>query len=481
MKIPKYKLFYAIVDFIIVYITLIISILMLDFYSNNKLLFNVSNNITLLSFSFIVSLIFIFIFQSNGLYKINIILSVSNQLTLLLKSIFYGSIVIIITAYITKISLILNSRILILSFLILSFLILSIVRLLLLTPVYKKLSLKRILFRRAIIIGAGRAGKMLAAKLLLGEIFGLKLIGFLDDNVKKTEMVISNLNVLGKVDDITQIIKKERIDEILIAIDNITYSRLLEILDVCINQKVKVTLSSELFEIVNKKIITEKYSDVPIINVSPQFNNRLYFNFKRIIDIIGSLLGLIIFLPLFLILALIIKISSEGPVFYIDERIGKNGKPFKFYKFRSMKIAKDGDKLRKEMMVNFIKTNGTNNSNGDTKIINEKRVTWIGKIIRKSSIDELPQLFNVLKGDMSLVGPRPCLKYELENFSEWQKKRLSVLPGCTGIWQVSGRCEVSFSDSVVLDLYYINNMSPWLDIQLILKTIPIMLFGRGGK
>lgn len=481
MNIPKYKLLYAVVDFIIIYISLFLSILILNFYTRNNLLLGVTNNFILLPFSFIISLIFIFIFQSNGLYKINIILSFTHQITLILKSIFYGSIVIITTAYITKINLILNSRILILSFLIISFLIISIVRLLLLTPVYKRLSLKKIIFRRAIIIGAGRAGKMLAAKLLINKIFSLKLIGFLDDNIKKTEMVISNLNVLGKVDDITQIIKKERIDEILIAIDNITYSRLLEILDICIKEKVKVTLSSELFEIVNKKIITEKYSDIPIINVSPQLNNRLYSYFKRVVDIVGSLIGLIIFLPLFLLLTFLIKISSKGPIFFVDERIGKDCKPFKFYKFRSMKITKDSDKLRKEMMVDFIKNNSSNGNKNDTKVIDENRVTWIGKIIRKSSIDELPQLFNVLKGDMSLVGPRPCLKYELENFSEWQKKRLSVLPGCTGVWQVSGRSEVSFSDSVVLDLYYINNMSPWLDIQLILKTIPVMLFGRGGK
>ena len=267
MNIPKYKLLYAVVDFIIIYISLFLSILILNFYTRNNLLLGVTNNFILLPFSFIISLIFIFIFQSNGLYKINIILSFTHQISLILKSIFYGSIVIITTAYITKINLILNSRILILSFLIISFLIISIVRLLLLTPVYKRLSLKKIIFRRAIIIGAGRAGKMLAAKLLINKIFSLKLIGFLDDNIKKTEMVISNLNVLGKIDDITQTIKKERIDEILIAINNITYSRLLEILDICIKEKVKVTLSSELFGIVNKKIITEKYTDIPIINV----------------------------------------------------------------------------------------------------------------------------------------------------------------------------------------------------------------------
>jgi lipopolysaccharide/colanic/teichoic acid biosynthesis glycosyltransferase len=129
-------------------------------------------------------------------------------------------------------------------------------------------------------------------------------------------------------------------------------------------------------------------------------------------------------------------------------------------------------------MLEYIKNE--NDENGK-KIINENRITEIGKIIRKTSLDELPQLFNVIKGDMSLVGPRPCLPYEFENYASWQKRRVNVLPGCTGVWQVTGRSSVSFKDSIVLDLYYINNMSPWLDLQILLKTIPVMLFARGGK
>ena len=121
-----------------------------------------------------------------------------------------------------------------------------------------------------------------------------------------------------------------------------------------------------------------------------------------------------------------------------------------------------------------------NQGNGK-KVINENRITEIGKVIRKTSLDELPQLFNVIKGDMSLVGPRPCLPYEFESYVGWQKRRLNVLPGCTGVWQVTGRSSVSFKDSIVLDLYYINNMSPWLDLQILFKTIPVMLFARGGK
>jgi len=131
------------------------------------------------------------------------------------------------------------------------------------------------------------------------------------------------------------------------------------------------------------------------------------------------------------------------------------------------------DKERQKIMIDFMKNQA--NLKNDKKVVNENRITWIGKIIRKTSLDELPQLFNVIIGDMSLVGPRPCLPYEFENYDNWQKRRVSVMPGCTGVWQVWGRSVVSFNESVVLDLYYINNMSPWLDVQLIFQTIPVML------
>ena len=184
--------------------------------------------------------------------------------------------------------------------------------------------------------------------------------------------------------------------------------------------------------------------------------------------------------PFMVFIAGMVKFSSPGPIFFKQKRVGKDGVEFDFFKFRSMKQIKGEDEDRKKMMIEFMK-NGADKGASDTKVINESRVTWIGNIIRKTSLDELPQLFNVIKGDMSLVGPRPCLPYEFENYDEWQKRRVSVIPGCTGVWQVWGRSIVTFQESVVLDLYYINNMSPWLDIQLIFQTVPVMLFSRGAK
>ncbi|HRP37634.1 MAG TPA: sugar transferase [Candidatus Dojkabacteria bacterium] len=235
-------------------------------------------------------------------------------------------------------------------------------------------------------------------------------------------------------------------------------------------------MTSNLLDVVSKKIQTEKYADIAVIDISPQYNDNFTLGLKRIADIAIASVGIFILSPFLALIALFVKLSSPGPIFFKQARIGKDGKEFKIYKFRSMKALDGEDEERKKMMIEFIK-NGANGAS-DTKVINESRVTWIGNIIRKTSLDELPQLFNVIKGDMSLVGPRPCLPYEYDNYDEWQKRRASVIPGCTGVWQVWGRSQVNYNESVVLDLYYINNMSPWLDIQLIFQTIPVMLFSK---
>ena len=193
---------------------------------------------------------------------------------------------------------------------------------------------------------------------------------------------------------------------------------------------------------------------------------------------VASTVVLVLLSPVMLVITTLIKVTSSGSIFFKQTRVGKHGKTFPFYKFRSMTTIDGEDEDRKKLMLDFM---NSENGDADTKIINNSRVTWIGNLIRKSSLDELPQLFNVLRGEMSLVGPRPCLPYEYENYDEWQKRRVSVIPGCTGVWQVWGRSSVSFNESVALDLYYINKMSPWFDLQIIYQTIPVLLTARGAK
>ena len=197
-------------------------------------------------------------------------------------------------------------------------------------------------------------------------------------------------------------------------------------------------------------------------------NLRVYEIFKRIIDIIGAGLGLILLSPIIAIVACAVKVTSKGPIFFSQKRVGKNGELFEMYKFRSMVVNAE------ELKENLEEQNEM--SGPMFKIKDDPRVTKVGKFIRKTSIDELPQLWNILKGDMSLVGPRPSLPKEVEQFDNWMFKRLSVRPGLTCYWQVSGRNNIDFEDWMKLDVKYVEERNIWIDIKLIFKTI-FVLFG----
>lgn len=224
---------------------------------------------------------------------------------------------------------------------------------------------------------------------------------------------------------------------------------------------------------------SSKLDGIPIKNTSHLINpvvieKKYFYQFvKRLIDILGSLIGLILLSPLFIIIAILMKKEEpKGPIFFSQTRVGKNEKQFKMYKFRSMCVDAEA-KLEELLKHNEV-------DGAMFKMKDDPRVTKIGKFIRKTSIDELPQLWNVLKGDMSLVGPRPPLLREVAEYTEYDKQRLLVKPGCTGLWQVSGRNEVGFDEMVELDIRYIQNLSVLNDIKIIFKTVLIMIKPNGA-
>ncbi|WP_449260285.1 sugar transferase [Enterococcus casseliflavus] len=217
----------------------------------------------------------------------------------------------------------------------------------------------------------------------------------------------------------------------------------------------------------------DRNNDKVYIN-KQKIDSRIVYHFvKRVIDIVGSSLGLLVLSPLFLIIGFLIKKEdSGGPIFFYQDRVGKDGKIFKMYKFRSMCVDAE-DRLL--MLLEHNEVEGYM-----FKIKDDPRITNIGKFIRKTSIDELPQLLNVFKGEMSLVGPRPPLIREFNEYSNYDKQRLFVKPGCTGLWQVSGRNDLSFSQMVNLDLNYIENLSIWQDLIIIFKTFSVILSSKGA-
>jgi len=209
------------------------------------------------------------------------------------------------------------------------------------------------------------------------------------------------------------------------------------------------------------------------VDAKYQQSRHIYRSVKRIFDLVASFIGLILLSPLFLVVAIAIKIEDPtGPIFYSQTRLGKRQEPFEMYKFRSMVL--DADKLKNKLL-------DKNEVEGAMfKMKNDPRVTKVGKIIRKYSIDELPQLLNVLTGEMSLVGPRPPLPNEVKKYSSYDKQRLTVKPGCTGLWQISGRNDVGFEEMVRLDLDYINHRNASYDVYILIKTIGVFLFPNGA-
>jgi exopolysaccharide biosynthesis polyprenyl glycosylphosphotransferase len=199
---------------------------------------------------------------------------------------------------------------------------------------------------------------------------------------------------------------------------------------------------------------------------------------KRAIDVVGSVTALVVLSPFLLIIAAAIKVTSPGPFLFKQTRLGHMGKEFTFLKFRSMYVGSDSA-IHREYVHNLIDRK-VQNSNGIYKIQKDPRVTAIGRFLRKSSLDELPQFINVLRGEMSLVGPRPAIRYEVEHYSPWHLRRLEVKPGITGEWQINGRSRTTFDDMIRMDLNYIHNQSVWLDLKILLKTPSAILRGTGA-
>lgn len=425
------------------------------------------------------SLVIIVIFHHENLYKINVFLSVAEQIFRLGLALLYGMLGLAILSFFTKATFITESRFMIVALYLTSLACTGLGRVFFFRVLFLLLVKRDVSIRNALIVGSGKTGKLLAANVSISNPYGVKIVGFLDDEAPLGSAVFMGMKVIGRISDGPSIVSKLKIAEVLVALDNVTHDVMFNVLEVFRQSRAAVKMASPLYGVISQRIFTERYGEVPVVGMMNGTPNGIQAFMKRVFDLVFAFVGMVIFSPLYLAIAIAIKFDSPGSVLHTHKRIGKNGRAFRFYKFRSMYLGSDEDEVRKDKVAKFI--HAKERLNGSTKIVDDQKVTRVGKFIRKTSLDELPQLLNVLKGEMSLVGPRPCLPYEWEYYEAWHKKRLSVVPGCTGVWQVNGRSEVGFDDMVILDLYYINNASLSLDIQLILKTIPVMIFGKGAK
>jgi len=427
----------------------------------------------------ILPLLGVFILQYNNLYRINVFLDRSVSAVQVVKSIAVLAILYVIGGYLSDFALVSPSRRAFEYFVFLLLFLFMAYRVVLLPIVFGRLAHRGVLLRKILVVGAGKCAQKFAREIGSNKKLGLQIAGFVDDSIPVGTGVLNGYKVLGDSSEIDFLAKETGCDEIVIAINKVSHSKLLSLINESKNTGASVRVVSNLFEPVSSVSVTESYTFHPAVTVTRGFYSDMTAIYQRICDFIISAIALLVLSPLFLVAALAIKLTSKGPVFYAHERIGKDGKVFRMYKFRSMYVSQNGDRKREKLMLDFIK--GASGKNGSGKIIVDSRVTVVGRALRKTSFDELPQLINVIKGEMSLVGPRPSLPYEYQAMKDWHRERNKALPGCTGFWQVYGRGKSSYDDMVMMDLYMMENMSPWLYLQLLLKTFPVLLFGRGGK
>ncbi len=473
---PKYKYILALADYSLLIVSFALAVWARFYDRPLPELLSKPFLLTQAIFILAYALVWIIIFQHFNLYKINVFLTFIEQVIAIIKGLIYGLIGMIVVSFFVKGLDWVDSRAVIFYFVVFSFFSISIFRTLIFRKLFRLAAQRKIFRHKVLIIGTDDTAKMVAVEMDLDESHGFDVAGFADDEMSVGEKVFEDLCVIGKISDLQTVVKKFKIEDIIIAQSDISHEKLLELVDKAKATKANVRLASDVYRIIPEKVFVEKFMGVPVVLMPQNYNNPLFSVYKRVFDFIFAAFALLVLAIPFLIIAVLIKYSSKGAVFFRDTRIGKNGEPFKFYKFRTMYLNND-DSIHREFVSEFIKQN---KGEKVKKITDDPRITRVGKFLRKTSLDELPQLFNVLRGDMSLVGPRPCLPYEWEQYDEWHRRRFSIIPGCTGLWQVSGRSAVDFNDMVILDLFYIDNMSPLLDFKIMLKTIPVMLLAKGG-
>ncbi len=327
--------------------------------------------------------------------------------------------------------------------------------------VQKYLYFKGIGTRKVLLIGTGKIGQKIIAE-FSDRFLGYEIVGIIDG--RKGQKYFRKIPIWGsRLSDLPKIIKKIKLDEIVLADPDFSEKKMAKITEFCHDNRIVFKYSPSVLELKNRNIDMNIWGNIPFLQLKRTPLEGWGRIVKRIVDIMGSTLGLIITSPLFLITPIIIRLNSPGPIFFKQKRVGLD-KNFNFLKFRTMKegAEKKHKKLMKKYGIMF-------------KLKNDPRVTKVGKWLRKTSLDELPQLINVFKGEMSLVGPRPPMPEEVVKYNKWQKKRLGVKPGITGLWQVSGRSNVSFPEWVELDKYYIENWSLSLDLQILFRTFIVLI------
>jgi exopolysaccharide biosynthesis polyprenyl glycosylphosphotransferase len=425
---------------------------------------------------FLYAAMLIGVFAALNLYKRKVIISRSWHFLKILQGVALCVLGYLLLRTSIKAFLFVPSRLVILNWTVMQFIALVIHRLIVF-PALFRIATRAHMQRRVIIIGVSEASVTLVQQMLDEQRYAmLKPIGFLSNKRESGEQIVSNLLCLGQINELSEMVALYKIEGAIITQTDLSYQDLMDLIERCVRLFGWVDVHTDKSSVWHKNLNADTYFDIPFVRMREIPNGPLIRAYKEITDMAGAAIGILLLSPIFIATAIAIKLTSPGPVFYTRDRVGKNGKHFPFYKFRSMTVGADRDENRAADIQNYIQNEA---SGQQSKIVNTAYITPVGKFIRKWAIDELPQLFNVLHGDMSLIGPRPVSQSEHEIADEWHKRRFDIKPGCTGLWKVySAKTGVSFNETVLYDLYYARNMNPLLDAYIIFMTVWVILAGR---
>ena len=326
--------------------------------------------------------------------------------------------------------------------------------------------------KKALLLGTEEIAKAFINSVSSYPDWGIQILGLIGNEGYNIGQEMFGYKVVGHTADIRELLHLNPIDELVVAVSVEDLGKMSDVMAICDEEGVPVRIISSFFKDLISKAKADTIHGLPIIKFSSVERNDFEASAKKAMDVSVSAILLVLLLPVFAIIALLIKWDSPGPVFYRWKILGLNKRPLVSYKFRTM--VERADDLKGDLLAK-------NEMNGPAfKMNNDPRITRVGKWLRKLSLDELPQLWSVLKGDLSLVGPRPPLETEVEKYEGWQRRKLSVKPGMTGLWQVSGRNEINdFDDWMRLDMKYIDEWSLWLDVKILFRTVWVVVRGTG--
>ena len=410
------------------------------------------------------------VFSSNGLYKHYRGRALMEEVTIIING--TGNATVVLLAIFFVLQPTVTSRLMLVYLAALTVLLLSSARMIR-RIVWAYLRAKGIGVQRVLLIGMGDTGQAVLRTMLARTELGYKVVGYLDDNPMKGDVDLGRVPGLGGLDKLEQYIRGGQVDQVVITLRWKHYDRITELARLCRNEGIEVRIVPDIFQLNMRQVQVENLDGIPLLGIDGhepfRGTNRI---FKRALDLSLIVISAPFWLLVMAIVAAAIRLDSSGPIFYSATRVGEGGRNFRMYKFRTM--IPNADQMRQALIEAYAQ------DPKHPKIVDDPRVTRTGRFLRRTSLDELPNLFNVIKGEMSLVGPRPAMPDEVALYENWHRQRLQIIPGMTGLWQVSGRSDVPFDEMCLLDIYYIENWSLRMDLQILLMTAPHVILRRGA-